>query len=126
MGSLMGIFGDAMNANALAKLKGPLSGGAKKKGADRKKGKKSSAKDKRFQMKQSQRRRKAANAAPASDQPTKSKLGRLVHGNNQKSKSSKEKAPEFKLPGQHQFRGEKLTTRQEFADDDEWTIPFMG
>ena len=118
-GGLASLFGDAMNANALSKLKGSHSGGgSKKKG---KKGKRNNAKDKRFHIKQSQKRHKEANAAPSSDRRAKNKLGGLVLGNNQKSKKTKVPEHEFKLPGAHQVRGEKLQTRQEFAGDDEWT-----
>lgn len=109
--SLFGVFGDAMNSNELKKIDH----------TSKKIKKKQSAKDKRYQKKQANKRHQNANTVVVKDQKQKnSKLGNLV----QKKKGKEITHPEFHMPGQHAKKKthqmKRMETRQEFAGDDEW------
>jgi|TARA_B110000211_G_C13842464_1_gene448545 hypothetical protein len=126
LASLFGVFGDAMSASAMSKLKLPSgSKGAttSTKGLSKNKKKKSNAKDKRYHMKQQRSRHALANASPETEKKP-HKFGKLAQksshhdqqGSGQQQKNSVKDKHAFKMPDKMQ----KMETRKEFAEENEW------
>tara|TARA_B100000795_G_scaffold245481_1_gene210629 strand:- start:60 stop:2396 length:2337 start_codon:yes stop_codon:yes gene_type:complete len=121
--SLFGVFGDAMSANALSKLK---KGSENKPGSRGKSRSKKSAKDKRYNKKQQEKRHKLANASPETSKSKKPhKFGKLAqHSSEHQRKQGKGINLNVGLHGPHGPHGphshKQLDTRKKIAGDDEW------